>query len=181
MKNKAWLVFGACAVSLGAPEVAQACGGGGVVSTRPESIGADAQRVLIAVHDDGVGGGADGTDVVTQITVPATTEDYGVLLPLPSEPTLDPNPVSAAELEQLDKATAPEIGIADEDSDGGWSCGCGSASEAGGGTKGDGVRVSEPVDIGPVTAVTLAGTTDAVNGWLDENGFVISEAAQATI
>jgi hypothetical protein len=37
------------------------------------------------------------------------------------------------------------------------------------------------VTIGPVTAVVLTGTTDAVNTWLGENGFAISEANQALI
>jgi hypothetical protein len=175
------MVFGAWAASLALPEVAEACGGGGVVSTRPGSVGANAQRVLISVHGDGVGGAADGTDIVVQISVPATTDDYGALLPLPSEPTLDPSPVSADELEQLDMATAPRIATFNEDSGGGWSCGCGSATKGDDGGEGEGARVSEPVDIGPVTAVVLAGNTDAVNTWLGDNGFVISEADQATI
>jgi hypothetical protein len=41
--------------------------------------------------------------------------------------------------------------------------------------------VSDPVNIGPVTAVVLTGTTDAVNAWLGENGFVISATDQATV
>ena len=44
------------------------------------------------------------------------------------------------------------------------------------------MRVSEPVAIGPVTAVTLtADTGDAVNAWLADNGFVIPAADQALV
>jgi hypothetical protein len=179
MKSKAWVILGAWAASVALPEVAEACGGGGVVSSRPGSVGANAQRVFISVHDDGVGGSFDGTDVITQINVPATTDDYGALLPLPSEPTLDSRPVAAQELEQLDMATAPQL-LETEDSGGsGFSCAC--AGSAAGESKGSRASVSEPVDIGPVTAVVLTGTTDAVNGWLGDNGFVISAADQAMI
>jgi hypothetical protein len=139
--------------------------------------------VLISVHNDGAGGAPDGTDIVTQIVVPETTADYGALLPMPSEPTLDPEPVSMEELQQLDAQTAPRIVTVEATDDGGGSgCGCvgtGAATKDGGTSKS--VRTSEPVDIGPVTAVVLSGTTEAVNNWLDENGFLVSEADQATI
>jgi hypothetical protein len=39
-----------------------------------------------------------------------------------------------------------------------------------------GVTVGTPVNLGPVTAVSLTGTdVDAVNGWLADNGFVIPD------
>ena len=44
------------------------------------------------------------------------------------------------------------------------------------------MRVSAPVAIGPVTAVTLtADTGDAINAWLADNGFVIPAADQALV
>ena len=192
MKIKTWVGFLVGVLGLATPSAVDACGGGGVVrrSTQAGSIGANAQRVFLSVHDDdGVGGAPGETDVVTQIGVPDTTEDYGALLPLPSEPTLDPTPVSARELEALDQATAPRITTTTTEEDsGGLGCGCpfaaGSDSEeaAGGGVpRGSGAKVSEPVNIGPVTAVVLSGTSDAVNAWLAENGFVISAEDQAIV
>lgn len=185
MNGKVWLIVGACLSSLVLPEAARACGGGGIVSSQaPGRVGANAQRVLISVHNDGVGGAPDGTDIITQIVVPETTADYGALLPMPSEPTIDPEPVSIEELEQLDVQTAPQIVTTDYSDDGGGS-GCGCLGTTGGASRGGdeskSVQRSEPVDIGPVTAVVLSGTTDAVNAWLDENGFLISESDQATI
>jgi hypothetical protein len=188
LKLKTWVGIFAGVVGLATPSAVDACGGGGVVrSTQAGSIGANAQRVFLSVHDDGVGGGPDGTDVITQIGVPDTTEDYGALLPLPSEPTLDPVPVSALELEVLDAATAPRITTtsAEEDS-GDFNCGCpfaaaGESEAGGGGAPRSGAKVSEPVNIGPVTAVVLSGTSDAVNAWLADNGFVISAEDQAII
>lgn len=183
MKAKAWVMLGVGVSSLVVPGVTEACGGGGVVSSRPGSVGANAQRVLLSVRSrDGSGAGqTTTTDVITQIGVPDTTSDYGVLLPLPTSPTLDPTPVAAAELELLDEATAPQI-VRREPSE---SSGCGCLGATGGdvskGENGTGARVSEPVSIGPVTAVVLSGTTDAVNAWLADNGFVISATDQATV
>jgi hypothetical protein len=125
------------------------------------------------------------TDVVVQIGVPSTTDDYGALLPVPSEPTLDPTPISAEELDSLDASTAPQIHSFDGDDGGGsgLGCGCGSAvkSDRGGGSDGSGVRASQPVNIGPVTAVVLSGGAAAVTAWLGENGFAIAEENETLI
>jgi hypothetical protein len=142
---------------------------------------ADAQRIFMSVK-----GGR--TEVVVQIGVPATTADYGVLIPVPGEPTLDPQPVHANDLAALDAATAPAIIRVDESASSSSSgCGCGSdgavmndASKGGG--RSDGVSLTEPVNIGPVSAVVLTGTDgDAVSAWLADSGFVIPEAEQSTI
>jgi hypothetical protein len=156
---------------------ARACGGG-LVTTQSGSVGADAQRIIISARDG-------KTDVITQIGVPRTTADYGVLLPLPSEPTLDPTPVASADIDNLDRQTAPRL-IRESNNEGGIpvpDCSCGSSKDAAntGGSE-PGVRVSEPVAIGPVTAVTLtADTGDAINGWLADNGFMIAAADQSLV
>jgi hypothetical protein len=156
---------------------AAACGGGGVTS-QSSGVVANAQRILMSVH-------AATTDVVVQIGVPATTADYGVLIPAPSQPTLDAQPVSEADLAALDAATAPTIFVqqAAGSSEG---CGCfGSASNKGGGLGRGvdaGVSVSAPVNIGPVQAVVLtADTADAVNAWLADNGFALPADGQAIV
>ena len=156
---------------------ARACGAGGVTTHVDTAIGADAQRILISFH-----GGA--TDIVTQIGVPATTADYGVVIPVAAEPTLDPVPVMSGELDALFSATAPSVLMQTGGGDGG--CGClfaaGSANKGGAGGPPGGTQVSEPVTIGPVTAVTLtADTGDAINAWLADNGFVISPADQPLV
>jgi hypothetical protein len=158
------------------PRAARACGGG-VVTTPAQvaSVGANAQRIFISVH-----GGV--TDVVTQIGVPTTAADYGVLIPVPSAPTLDPTPIMSAELETIDRFTQPIITTQPDDG------GCGCSGPGGGSTKGSnsaipgGAQVSEPVTIGPVTAVTLtADTGDAINAWLAQNGFEIPAARQSIV
>src|SRR5690242_8968980 len=85
------------------PVPADACGGG-VVSSLGSQLSSDAQRIFISAN------GAT-TEVVTQIMVPNSPADYGVLIPVPAPPTLDPNPVSAADLDDLDDATVPSIRI----------------------------------------------------------------------
>jgi hypothetical protein len=182
MKIRAWVVLGAGLAGVVTPRAADACGAGGVVSTsRAGSVGADAQRVILAVNA-GFSNGPGTTDVVVQLGVPETTEAYGALLPVPSEPTLDANPISAYELDQLDEATAPKI-VSQSGDSGSSGCGCGSVAAVGDKSGGEqpGVRASAPVNIGPVTAVTLAGTAEAVSAWLGENAFVVSPADQEMI
>lgn len=178
MKIRALVVLGTGLVGLATPRTADACGAGGVVTTQAGNVGADTQRVILAVKDGASGGPT--TDIVVQLGVPPTTEEYGALLPVPSEPTLDPNPISAGELDALDEATAPTVVSQEEDPGGG--CGCFTGS-VGGSKSGEqpGVRTSAPVNIGPVTAVTLAGTPEAVSAWLGENGFTVGAADQAMI
>ena len=186
MKIRAFAVVGAVAAGLLTPDTAEACGGGGVVSSQPGTIGADAQRIVLAAPGEGAAGNPPVTDVIVQIGVPSTTDDYGALLPVPSEPTLDSTPVSAAELDTLDDATAPQIHSVSGSGDGGSGCSCGGIaggsvkSASGGGDEGN-VRASQPVNIGPVTAVVLSGGATAVSTWLGENGFAIAPQSEALI
>ena len=155
------------------PVPADACGGG-VVSSLGSQLSSDAQRIFISAN------GAT-TEVVTQIMVPNSPADYGVLIPVPAPPTLDPNPVSAADLDALDDATVPSIRIyhpTEEESDG---CSClpiAAGDDDGGSVQSlPGIRLTEPVEIGPVTAVVLSGDTpEAVDAWLQEHGFAVSDA-----
>src|SRR6186713_2722912 len=94
---------------------AWACGGGGVTSQ--VGVTMNSQRVFMSVRASGK------TDIIAQITVPQTTAAYGVLIPVPAEPTLDSEPVSAADLNLLDILTAPVITSESYDS-GGSGCGC---------------------------------------------------------
>ncbi len=179
MKMRGSVVLGVVVLGVAAPRAVDACGAGCVVSTsRAGGVGSNAQRVVLAVNE-GAAGGSATTDVVVQLGVPKTTEAYGALLPVPSEPTLDTTPVSAAELDQLDEATAPKV-VSVQDSEHG-GCGCGAGAAADGGGDAPGVRASAPVNIGPVTAVVLAGTPEAVSSWLGENGFAVASADEAMI
>src|SRR5262245_15745661 len=161
--------------TLAPTRAARACGGG-LVSTHG-TVGADAQRIIISARDG-------TTDVITQIGVPATTADYGVLLPLPSEPTLDSTPIASADIDKLEKGTAPSISRFDNHAGGIPVPDCGCGSDKGGANVGgdSGVRVSQPVAIGPVTAVTLTADTDAaIISWLYDNDFVLAPADQALV
>lgn len=137
---------------------ARACGAGAVSRG---VITVNAQRIFLSVK-----GGK--TEIVVQLVVPRSPDEYGALIPLPAEPSLDSEPVAGAELDALDRATQVRIF---EPSDGGGGCGCGNAADKGG--VGGGVLVAT-VNIGPVTAATLrADSATAVGAWLDQNGFVI--------
>lgn len=158
---------------------ARACGGGGV-SSQSSAVVANAQRILMSVR-------GSTTDIVVQIGVPATSADYGVLIPADSEPTLDPRPVAEADLAALDAATAPKI-IVRQEVESSQGCGClgdvpasfrrvgGAAPDAGG------VSVSAPVGIGPVEAVVLTGDTgEAVTSWLAANDFALTTDGQSIV
>ena len=159
---------------------ALACGGGGVTSRVGATM--NSQRVVMSVRAVG------RTDIVAQITVPQTDADYGVLIPVPSEPTLDSVPVSAAELDTLDLATAPVV-ISETEDSGGSGCGCIAAGADVPGSKGTGadgskrgVIASTAVDIGPVVAVSLTGNDpEGVRAWLSDNGFSLPQTDAATL
>ena len=171
------LALGLFLLFFAAPRAAVACGGGGVTSAS-SGVLADTQRIFMSLR-------ASTTEVVVQIGVPATTADYGVLIPVPSQPTLDAQPVAEADLAALDDATAPKIYVTEpDDSSGG--CGCigasGPDSKGGVGNGGSEVSVSEPVNIGPVEAVVLTGDSgDALATWLTAHGFALSAADQAIV
>ena len=97
------------------------------------TIAADAQRIFISVHD-----GVDRH--VTQIGVPATNADYGVVIPVAAEPTLDPTPVMAAELDVLFSADSAPSRPSQQSGGSGGGCGCplatGGANNGGGGPPG---------------------------------------------
>ena len=145
---------------------ATACGGGGVTSANGVVMGT--QRIIMSARANGT------TDMVVQVTVPKTTEDYGVIIPVPSEPTLDPIPVPSAEFASLDTATAPTIEISEEEGSGGIGCLCLLPMSGGDDdtVPRSGVTVSDQVTIGPVVAVSLTGdNADEVGKWMTEHGF----------
>jgi hypothetical protein len=156
-------------LALAAPR-AHACGGGLV--SRAATVGASVQRIFLAVS-------GSTTTVVTQVAVPATTADYGVLIPLPAKPTLDPKPVPNAAFDELDAATAPRLFHAEPASDD-FSFGCGGASKSA--SAGGAVKASDPVQIGPITAVTLTADDGmALNDWLGANGFTVPDEGRTLV
>lgn len=157
---------------------AHACGGG-VVTSEATPVTIDAQRALISLRKDGT------TDIVVQLSVDAQG-DFGVILPVPAEPTLDANPIDGAELDALDADTQVKFVSYDEggSSSGGSGCACGGfeGASAGGSNTKDGVDVSSFVTAGPVTATAIAATDgEALTAWLSDEGFNISEADQAIV
>jgi hypothetical protein len=169
------------------PGRAEACGGGGVTTTKTTSAEvavAGAQRIVLSLH--GAGTPDAKTEIVVQVEVQATNADYGVLIPVPGEPVIDPEPISVADLAALDRETAPTIITEREvrsDSSSGFSCGCGS------GAAGDDVAssnstvsVSAPVNVGPATVVVLKSDDgSALADWLEANGFAIPSAHQTLV
>lgn len=165
------LVLSLATILVAAPRerAAHACGAGAV--TRAGSVGVDAQRIFLSVR-----GGK--TEIVVQLIVPRSPSDYGALIPLPAQPTIDAPPVAAAELDALDRAT--QVEIPDPSDSGGRGCGCGSAADAAG-PGGRGVLV-ETVEIGPVSAASLrADDSAAVNTWLADSGYVLPAGGRALV
>jgi hypothetical protein len=143
-----------------APPAARACAGGTV--TELGTVSADAQRIFIAAR-------GDATDVVVQVSVPVSSEDYAVLFPLPAAPTLDTEPVDVADLESLDRQT--QVELVNRGDGGGIGCGAGAA---GGDGIDDDVTIGTFATIGPLDAVTISGdTSGAITSWLNDNGFVV--------
>jgi hypothetical protein len=122
-------------------------------------IGADAQRIFVAA-------GSTKTEIVVEVTVPRTNEDYGILIPVPARPDLDSEPVEPSELDALEQATAPQITDSSASS-GGVGCGSAGLNDRGG-------NVIETVEIGPLTVVALTASSSVdLQAWLDANNFNI--------
>lgn len=173
MVGKRWLSSAVGGVFWAYAQMAWACGGGGI-ATQQAGVVVDAQRVIISTRSSGV------TDIVAQVTVPRTKADYGLLIPVPSEPTLDSEPIDAEDLESLDSLTAPSI-IVEERTSGGGVGFCGSESgHIAAPTRG--VVAGPVVEIGAVEAVSLTGhSADEVRTWLDENGFVLGKEGESVL
>lgn len=153
------------------PTPALACGGGGITSEVGVVI--DAQHVVISSRAAGT------TDIVAYIDVPEATSDFGWLIPVPSEPTLDPDPIPSEELASLAEATAPTIIVKDPEGDAPL-IGCGSSKS--GGDRASGVTSSPFVEVGPVVAVSLKGdSASEVEAWLEDNGFTLTQADSHTL
>jgi hypothetical protein len=157
------------------PARAEACAIAAVSQTG--ALGADAQRIFISAH-------SDHTDVVVQVSVADTTEDYGILIPIPVRPTLDTMPVDARELDGLDQRT--QVNIIDNtglNSDSGGGIGCGAAADrATPGSFQNSTEVVQTAQIGPLTAVVLTASTGTdLTSWLSNNGYVVPAGKQALI
>ncbi|MHB8421084.1 MAG: DUF2330 domain-containing protein [Myxococcales bacterium] len=139
----------------------------------------DGQREFMSVH-------AASTDIVAQVFVPAGG-DFGILMPAPAQPTIDPTPVPSSDLDALDMATRPRITVetpSSEGEGGGCGIGCGAAGKSAGGLPpiDTGVRTGPPVTVGPVVATPLTATdSSALDAWLAQNGFALSAADQTIV
>ena len=192
--RRAYLACVVVAAALPARPVA-ACGGGGVTTTvitdSSKAAVADSQRIVLALHDAGLASAR--TEIIAQIGVPGADSDFGVVIPVPGRPEIDPEPVSMKDLDALDRYTKPTIittHVVDTDSGGGegFGCGCASAGDDDSSSKGETagtpatVSVSAPVNVGPATAVVLESDDgSALTAWLDENGFAIPAEQQAIV
>lgn len=83
-----------------AAPAARACGG--LVQPAAGAVGLDAQRAFYAVH-------SDRSEWVVQVFVPESKNGYGLLLPVPGEPTLDPTPVDAGRPVHIGPITAVSL------------------------------------------------------------------------
>lgn len=173
-----YFLFALLALGLSAhTRVSEACGGS--VSEPATQVTVGGQRAFIAVRSNGT------TDVVVQLDVSQADGNYGVLLPLPVEPTVDPTPIDASELDGLDIDTQPVFGGSDGVSETGGGCACGGAGDGeavdGNGSEGN-ITVGSFTEVGPVTATALtADDTTALSAWLSDNGFEIPAEQQALV
>lgn len=162
--------LGLC-VATSSSGTARACGG--LVAPAKAVVVQSQQRVVISLAQNGT------SHVVVQLGIPSADVPFGALAPVSGVPTLDPEPVDTAEIDELDLRTRP---IVHPSPDTGGGCGCGSAADAAGGGDKGGVNVVQIVDIGPITAAALgADTGAALTQWLTDNGFVVSAADQPVI
>lgn len=139
----------------------------------------DSQLALISVHE--------GTsDIAVLLTVPAASEEFGALIPLPSrgEPTIDAVAIDGAAFASLEAATRPVFeDFSGDEGGGGFGCGTRALSGDSLGEKNSrGVIAGESVDVGPVTAQWLvADDSSALTAYLADNGFALPAGGTAVI
>jgi hypothetical protein len=163
-----------------------------IITDSSKAAVADSQRIVLALHDAGLA--TARTEIIAQIGVPGADSDFGIVIPVPGRPEIDPQPVSIKDLDALDRYTKPTVItthlVSSEESGGsGVGCGCGSAGDDDSASKGREtagspatVSVSAPVNVGPATAVVLESDDgSALTAWLDENGFAIPSEQQAIV
>jgi hypothetical protein len=115
---------------------------------------------------------------IRQASFKSEAEDFGFLIPSPSQPDLNESGNDAFPL--LGKLTEPET-IKKKAPSGGIGCGCGAAAPmAAGKANRDEVRVLDEKLVAGFKAVVLeADSATALVGWLKENGYAFSKEVEA--
>ncbi len=167
-------VVAVTATVLGPAARARACGG----LLQPEAgTVAQAGQVALLVVDRGK------TGVVLTLDVPDAGNAFGVLVPVPGEPDIDPQPVSDEALTALEARTRPVVGVRDDGGgDPGFGCGLPLSGSRDFAAEDTGVLVGDRVAVGPVSAQWVSGETGAaVSDWLAQEGFVLPAGGQAIV
>lgn len=114
---------------------------------------------------------------IRQASFKSEADDFGFLVPSPTQPELDESGNEA--FPYLATVTAPEIKRMPRPGEG-VSCGCGAAAPKSAELKADTVRVLEQKQVAGFAATVLeADSTTALVDWLKENGFAFSPEVEA--
>jgi len=113
---------------------------------------------------------------IRQASFKSEADDFGFLVPSPSQPELSES--GNAAFPYLQKLTEPEVQKQRAPS-GGLSCGCGGVSKYSGRAAPNAVRVlEEKLVAGFKASVLEASSADALVNWLKENGYAFSPEVQ---
>ncbi|QNO38557.1 DUF2330 domain-containing protein [Protaetiibacter sp. SSC-01] len=146
------------AVGLASPAAACACG----APTPPGGISVSVGEERAIVTFDGA---VERIDLVLDML--ADGADTGLVIPTPTPATVSLGERSL--FEALERQTAPRVEYVED-----WWGGMGDGSAGGA------PEVLSEVDLGPISAVTLAASDAAgLQAWLDQNGYGIDPAVQA--
>lgn len=145
-------------VGLASPAAACACG----APTPPDGVSVSVGEERALVTYDGT---TERIDLVLDLL--ADGADTGLIIPTPTPATVSLGERSV--FEALVRQTAPEVVYVED----WWGA-------VGDGSAGAAPDVLSEVDLGPVSAVTLAASDAAgLKAWLDQNGYGIDAAVQA--
>jgi hypothetical protein len=154
-------------VLLGVASPAAACACGGIASQPGDTVAVDQERAILSM-----GGGQEQIDL--RLGFESLTKSAGLIFPTPA-----PAKVSAgdiADFDALETAIAPRI-VQDDD----WWGGFGGAS-AGAPPGGGAPQVLDEVQLGPLTATTLAASdATGLSDWLTTNGYAIPDPVAALL
>ncbi len=165
------------ACSLMAAPGAVACVGG-LVSAE-STVTAESQLALISYHAD-----SDSTDIAVLLTVPASDQAFGALIPLPDVPVVDEAAIDPDDFVALETRSRPEFFVPDsgDGGDGLFSCGGDALGGGDGANRGGIIDEGVAVDVGPVTAQFVrAEDRSALTTYLSDNGFELPAGADDVI
>jgi Uncharacterized protein conserved in bacteria (DUF2330) len=170
LRGLAILPLVAAFVLLGAAQPAAACACGGIAPQPGDTVAVDQERAILSWAPlSGDTGTTKQERIDLRLGFDTLTSNTGLIFPTPAPARVSAGDI--ADFDSLEAAIAPRVVLDDDWWGGGFGASAG-APEGGGAP-----QVLDEVQLGPLTATTLAASdATGLSDWLATNGYVIPDA-----